>query len=171
MCLCCCQGGGSFDKTDGADGNEILLILQAGIVAFDDMGYQPEVVFDQPVLASWSLFVPDTPAPLGKGLGRAGGQSVGDVGRLHGANQSANTQKSSKQYIATILKCACPSLQNKKNTPKMGCFCCCRFPLSLLVKNLSLEGFSLNCPSQTAKCLPKSPCPIYAGPADPKIRA
>ena len=36
-----------LDKADGADGNQIVLILGVGIIFFNNVGHQPEVMFNE----------------------------------------------------------------------------------------------------------------------------
>ena len=41
------EGGDRFDQADGADGDQIVLILGVGVVFFDDVCDQPEIALDE----------------------------------------------------------------------------------------------------------------------------
>jgi hypothetical protein len=41
------KGGDTFNKTNGADGNQILLIRSLGIVFFHNVCHQAQIPFDQ----------------------------------------------------------------------------------------------------------------------------
>ena len=74
------EGGDALDEPDGADGDEIVLVARLGVVFFDDVGHQAEVVFDEGVprlqipggvaVQVFSLFL--RRQGLGKGAGAAG---------------------------------------------------------------------------------------------------
>lgn len=40
-------GADGFDEADGADGDEVILVCRIGVVFFDDVRHQAQVVFDQ----------------------------------------------------------------------------------------------------------------------------
>jgi len=35
------KGGCGFNQADGANGNQVLLVFDVGVIAFDNMGHQP----------------------------------------------------------------------------------------------------------------------------------
>lgn len=41
------KSGDPFDKPNGSDGDEVVLVPRLGIVFFDNMGYQAEIVLNE----------------------------------------------------------------------------------------------------------------------------
>lgn len=54
------EGRDTFNKADGPDGDQIVLVAGLGVIFFDDMGHQPQIVLHQ--------HIPGLQIPLGAAL-------------------------------------------------------------------------------------------------------
>ena len=65
------EGGDGLDKADGADGDQVVLIAEGGVVFLDDVGHQAQVVLDEDA-AGLLVSLPDPKEALGFLLGGEG---------------------------------------------------------------------------------------------------
>ncbi len=101
------EAGNGFDEADGANGNQILLILIGRVVFFDDMGNEPQVMFNELGFGSRVAgFDADQAVQLfllGKRL-REGADSADVKGKKDHVGQSEEQQGGSHEDHPFIVK-------------------------------------------------------------------